>query len=168
MILEDSKNPFSFCTQDDMCGFVKERTYYKQFSAINNYTHYSSKKFPESENWNYEDNPNPYALEIPDAKNDKLRFKIRTKEEHDTLCEFQAQKNIMYQALRKYCKKYYEVQTIMREYLKTCKTTDDVKKVWEDFNPSILKADIGTSVGQNIMNMMTQLKSFHTDRLANV
>ena len=74
----------------------------------------------------------------------------------------------MYQALRKYCKKYYEVQTIMREYLKTCKTTDDVKKVWEDFNPSILKADIGTSVGQNIMNMMTQLKSFHTDRLANV
>ena len=166
--LQDNKNPFSFCTQDDMCGFVKERTYYKQLSAINNYTHYSSKKFPESENWNYEDNPNPYALEIPDAKNDKLRFKVRTREEHDTLCEFQAQKNIMYQALRKYCKKYYEVQTIMREYLKTCKTTDDVKKVWEDFNPSILKADIGTSVGQNIMNMMTQLKSFHTDRLANV
>ena len=166
--LKDSKNPFYFCTQEDMCRFVKDRTYYKELSSLNTYAHYSSKKFPESENYNYTDNPNPYALEIPDAKNSELRFKIRTQEDHDTLCEFQAQKNIMYQALRKYCKKFYEVQTIMREYLKTCKTTEDVKKVWEDFNPSILKADMGTSVGQNIMTMMTQLKSFHTDRLANV
>jgi len=73
----------------------------------------------------------------------------------------------MFQALRKYCKKYYEVQIIMREYLKTCKTTDDVKKVWEDFNPSILKPDMGTSVAMNTVIMMSQLKSFHADRLAN-
>ena len=54
----------------------------------------------------------------------------------------------------------------MREYLKTCKTTEDVKKVWEDFNPSILKPDMGTSVALNTVIMMSQLKSFHADRLA--
>ena len=167
--LKDNKNPFYFCTQEDMCRFVKDRTFYKELSRVNSYTHWSSeKKFPESENYNYDDNPNPYALEIPDAKNSELRFKIRTQEDHNTLCEFQAQKNIMYQALRKYCKKYYEVQTIMKEYLKTCKTTDDVKKVWEDFNPSILQVNMGTSVAMNTVIMMSQLKSFHADRLSNV
>ena len=56
----------------------------------------------------------------------------------------------------------------MREYLKTCKNTDDVKKVWEDFNPSILQINMGTSVAMNTVIMMSQLKSFHADRLANV
>ena len=166
--LKGGVNPLLICEKDDMQNFFKERTYYKNYTEVHRHAIYSMGKYPERESYNYSSNENPFALEIPDAKNDKMRFKIRTKEEHDTLCEFQSQKNIMYQALRKYCKKYFEVQTIMKEYLKTCKTTDDVKKVWEDFNPSILKPDMGTSVGNNIMVMMTQLKSFHSDRLANV
>ena len=165
--MKDNHNPFYICSWEDTGMFDKNRTYYKKHHEVHRYAMHGT-KFPERDSYNYDINENPFALEIPDAKNDKLRFKIRTKKENDTLCEFQTQKNIMYQALRKYCKKYYEVQTIMREYLKTCKTTDDVKKVWEDFNPSILKTEMGTSVGQNIMTMMTQLKSFHSDRLANV
>ena len=159
-------NPLLICEGDDMQNFFKERTYWKNYHEVHRHATYCENKYPERESYNYDGNKNPFALEIPDAKNDKMRFKIRTEKQHQTLCEFQAQKNIMYQALRRYCRKFFEVQTTMREYLKTCKTTDDVKKVWEDFNPSILKADIGTSVGQNIMTMMTQLKSFHADRLA--
>lgn len=159
-------NPLHICERDDMQKFVKERTYYKNYTDVHRHATYSENKYPERENYNYDSNSNPFALEIPDAKNDKMRFKIRTQKEHDTLCEFQAQKNIMYQALRKCCKKYFEVQTIMREYLKTCKTTDDVKKVWGDFNPSILQVNMGTSVAMNTVIMMSQLKSFHAGRLA--
>jgi len=166
--LKDNHNPFLLCEYDDTQKFESERTYYKNFSKVHSFANYNNNKFPEREFYNSNDSnvPNPFALEIPDAKNDKLRFKIKNKKDHDTLCEFQAQKNIMFQALRKYCKKYYEVQIIMREYLKTCKTTDDVKKVWEDFNPSILKPDMGTSVALNTVILMSQLKSFHAERLA--
>ena len=163
--LKDNQNPFVMCTRDDTQNFDKERTYYRKVGETNSYI-YMYDKFVERNN--IESNKNPFALEIPDARHEKLRFKVRDLGEHNTLCEFSTQKNIMYQALRKYCKKYYEVQIIMREYLKTCKTTDDVKKVWEDFNPSILKPNMGTSVALNTVIMMSQLKSFHADRLANV
>ncbi len=61
-------------------------------------------------------------------------------------------------SVKKLLEEHYTNLTKMREYLKTCKDTNDVKKVWNDFNHTILNEKIGKSLSIVSSELVDDLK----------
>ena len=102
--------------------------------------------------------PNPFHFEVPDLSSNKLDLKVQTKEDFDNLTEHKKTKEHLTLSVKKLLEEHYTNLTKMREYLKTCKDTDDVKKVWNDFNHTILNDKIGKSVSIVSSQLVDDLK----------
>ena len=109
--------------------------------------------------YNTEDRePNPFHFEVPDVSNNKLDLKVRSRKDFDDLKEYQKTKEHLTLPVKKLLEEHYTNLTKMREYLKTCRDTDDVKKVWNDFNHTILNEKIGKSLSIVSSELVDDLK----------
>lgn len=102
--------------------------------------------------------PNPFHFEVPDISSHKLDFKVITKKDFNSLKEYQKTKEHLTLSVKKLLEEHYTNLTKMREYLKTCKDTNDVKKVWNDFNHTILNEKIGKSLSIVSSELVDDLK----------
>lgn len=107
---------------------------------------------------NEERTPNPFYFEVPDVSSNQLDLKVKTQEDLEDLKEHQKSKEHLTLSVKKLLEEHYTNLTKMREYLKTCKDTDDVKKVWNDFNHTILNDKIGRSVSIVSSQLVDDLK----------
>ena len=102
---------------------------------------------------------NPFYFDLPDIQNYKLDFKVKTLEEYEILLDHMGARQKLALSVEKLLDEHYTNLTKMREYLKTCKDTDDVKKVWNDFNYTILNEKIGTALSIVSADLVDDLKS---------
>lgn len=102
--------------------------------------------------------PNPFYFEVPDISSHKLDFKVKTKKDFNFLKEYVKTKEHLNLSVKKLLEEHYTNLTKMREYLKTCKDTNDVKKVWNDFNHTILNEKIGKSLSIVSSELVDDLK----------
>ena len=102
--------------------------------------------------------PNPFYFEVPDVSSHKLDFKVKSKKDFNSLKEYVKTKEHLVLSVRKLLEEHYTNLTKMREYLKTCKDTNDVKKVWNDFNHTILNEKIGKSLSIVSSELVDDLK----------
>lgn len=101
---------------------------------------------------------NPFYFDLPDIQSYKMEFKVKTLEEYEILLDHMGARQKLALSVEKLLEEHYVNLTKMREYLKTCKDTDDVKKVWNDFNYTILNEKIGTSLSIVSADLVDDLK----------
>ncbi len=102
---------------------------------------------------------NPFYFDLPDVQSHKMDFKVKTLEEYEIILDHMGARQKLALSVEKLLDEHYTNLTKMREYLKTCKDTDDVKKVWNDFNYTILNEKIGTALSIVSADLVDDLKS---------
>jgi hypothetical protein len=157
-LLQQDLNPFCqyvYCT-DIPDSFKKQRNDSYMGGRIDSWIRDNC---PVVFHYNREEKtPNPFYFEVPDVSSNQLDLKVKTQEDLEDLKEHQKSKEHLTLSVKKLLEEHYTNLTKMREYLKTCKDTDDVKKVWNDFNHTILNDKIGRSVSIVSSQLVDDLK----------